>query len=703
MKIRTACLAAALAVSLTTAAMCMAEPASLATVAHQQSIRVLIVTGGHPFDHTEFLQMFDGQPDITWTEAVLPRDADVFSLEKAGTYDVMVWYAFSQKPDAQMQKSIKALLDAGKPLLVLHHAIAIFPEWPEAEKIIGARYVLQPEAGHPGSTFKVNQPLDVKIADKNDPITRGMEDFHMVEEVYNQVPISSNVHTLLTTDCPESVSQIGWTNTYGKSNIVYLMAGHGPTTYRNPSYHRLVMQSIRWLAGSLPDPSGAGFSPLFNGKNLDGWTVTGKPEAFKVANGIIHSDAGKGGLWMRTNKTYSNFELRVQWKVGMDGNSGIFLRAREQGSPWLTGTEVQITNEYRDLAHCTGSLYGMAAVSPRPDERADVWHETDIRCDGYQMKVWCDNIPVIDVDARNVPTLAGRSLTGYIGLQDSHNPKGYIEYRKVLVKELPMSKGGADLWRIGTQAYTFNRYTLFEAIDKARALGLNFIELYPGQALSPDKPDIKFSHDSPKEIRDLVKAKLAEDGITAINYGVVLFKPEETEARKIFDFAKDMGIQTIVSEPENSPKMWDLCDKLTQEYGINLAVHNHPKPSVYWDPKVLAAAIKGRNPRIGACADTGHWMRSGIDPIEALHILEGRIISSHLKDLPEFGKPEAKDVIWGTGQGNLKAVLAELHRQRFSGVFSIEYENHWLSSMPEIAECIKYFHKVTRDLMNVPS
>jgi hypothetical protein len=109
---------------------------------------------------------------------------------------------------------------------------------------------------------------------------------------------------------------------------------------------------------------------------------------------------------------------------------------------------------------------------------------------------------------------------------------------------------------------------------------------------------------------------------------------------------------------------------------------------------------KGRSPRIGACADTGHWMRSGINPLEAVKKLgaQKRIISLHFKDLNEFGNPKAHDVIWGTGLANAKAILAELARQDFKGVFSIEYEYNWLESMPEIAGCVAFFRKTAAEL-----
>ena len=165
--------------------------------------------------------------------------------------------------------------------------------------------------------------------------------------------------------------------------------------------------------------------------------------------------------------------------------------------------------------------------------------------------------------------------------------------------------------------------------------------------------------------------------------------------RKVFDFAKDMGIETIVSEP--APGTFDLLDKLTEEYKINVAIHNHPKPSRYWNPQTVLDAVKGHSKRIGACADIGHWVRSGMDPIEGVKKLKGRIISLHFKDLNEKS-PKAHDVPWGTGVCNVKGVMAELHRQGFSGVFSVEYEHNWDKSVPEIAEGLKYFKEVAKEL-----
>ena len=251
--------------------------------------------------------------------------------------------------------------------------------------------------------------------------------------------------------------------------------------------------------------------------------------------------------------------------------------------------------------------------------------------------------------------------------------------------------GGQENWRLGMQAYTFNRFTFYEAVDKTRALGLRYIEAYPGQRLSKEKPDARFDHNMSSELKKEVMQKLHEAGVKLINYGVVGLPNNEAECRKVFDFASYMGIETIVSEPQEDA--FDLIEKLCEEYKINVAIHNHPKPSHYWNSDTVLKVCKGRSKRIGACADSGHWFRSGLNPVEEMKKLEGRIISLHFKDLDG-----GHDVIWGTGKCDVKAMLTELGRQNFKGVFSIEYEHNWLNSMPEIAECVPYFERTTAEL-----
>ena len=244
---------------------------------------------------------------------------------------------------------------------------------------------------------------------------------------------------------------------------------------------------------------------------------------------------------------------------------------------------------------------------------------------------------------------------------------------------------------IGCQAYTFNRFTVFEAIEKTAQAGGKVIEFYPGRALSKDEPNVKWDHNASPETIQKVQHKLAAAKVTPVNYGVVTIPKDEAEARKIFDFAKALGLYAITTESSDA---LDTLEKLAREYDIRVAFHNHPKqpnnPGYrMWDPNYVLSLLKGRDSRIGACADSGHWVRSGLKPLECLRILKGRIISSHLKDLDQMS-PAAHDVPFGTGVSDVPDLLKELKAQGFVGNISIEYEYHWENSTPEVGQCIGF-------------
>ena len=242
---------------------------------------------------------------------------------------------------------------------------------------------------------------------------------------------------------------------------------------------------------------------------------------------------------------------------------------------------------------------------------------------------------------------------------------------------------------IGCQAYTFNHFTVFEAVEKTAQCGGKVIEFYPGQKLSKDEPGVAWDHNASPETIQKVQERLAQFKIKAVNYGVVPVPADEAKARKLFDFAKTMGLRAITTE---SVESIDTIEKLVKEYDIMVGFHDHPKrPNNtnyrMWDPNYVLSVVKDRDRRIGSCADTGHWVRSGLKPVECLRILNGRIISSHLKDLNEMS-PGAHDVPYGTGVSDIPAILEELRRQHFDGNISIEYEYHWENSTPEVGQCI---------------
>ena len=204
----------------------------------------------------------------------------------------------------------------------------------------------------------------------------------------------------------------------------------------------LLLTAFGCLAGdqAANQPSGEpDFAPIFDGKSLDGWSIHGDKAGWSIKpGGILRNDASKGNHnWIYYDKkTFKDFILKLEWRVAPNGNSGIFLRAKKGDAPWATGVEVQISNAPRDASHCTGSLYGLAAVDPRPDESAEVWHSYEIHCVGNRYTVIADGVTCVKTTDQHKALLA-RPLEGLIGLQDAHQKApSYIEYRNIRIKEL---------------------------------------------------------------------------------------------------------------------------------------------------------------------------------------------------------------------------------------------------------------------------
>jgi sugar phosphate isomerase/epimerase len=242
---------------------------------------------------------------------------------------------------------------------------------------------------------------------------------------------------------------------------------------------------------------------------------------------------------------------------------------------------------------------------------------------------------------------------------------------------------------LGCQAYTFNRFSVFEAIEKTAQAGGKIIEFYPGQKLTREEPKLLWNHQASDEVIARVKTKLAEHKIKAVNYGVVRGK-DEAEWRQIFEFAKKLDLYGITTE--DGSKL-DIIEPLVKEFDIRVGIHNHPRrpndPNYkVWDPWYIVSIVKDRDPRIGACADTGHWQTSGLSPVYCLRVLKGRVMSSHLKDKTDYGP--GHDVPYGQGVGEIKRVLDELVKQGFQGNISVEYEFNWDHSVPDVKQCVDF-------------
>jgi len=221
----------------------------------EEKLKALIVTGGHSFDREAFSAMFDSFGNMEWTEISHPGALDYFGSKEIRTYDAVVFYDMPN-PENMTQKQkddIKRFFKQGAPAVFLHHALVSYPFWDEFPEIIGGRFYdkknpLIANGDTIISGYRHDVAYTVKIVNPDHPVTRGVSDFEIEDEVYNNYYVKKDVEPLLTTDHPESDRIIGWINRYGKSRVVYLLNGHDNKAYSNENYRRLVRNAIQWVA-----------------------------------------------------------------------------------------------------------------------------------------------------------------------------------------------------------------------------------------------------------------------------------------------------------------------------------------------------------------------------------------------------------------------------------------------------------------------
>ncbi len=263
--------------------------------------------------------------------------------------------------------------------------------------------------------------------------------------------------------------------------------------------------------------------------------------------------------------------------------------------------------------------------------------------------------------------------------------------------ESPDLRGAKKLgWKLTLQSWTNNKQTVTQSLELAQQLGVPYLEVYPGQPISP-KDKTKFGPGMTDAQIQKVLDKAKSCNVKIIDYGVTPISGKEADARKLFDWAKKVGITILVSEPD--PKDLPMIDKLAGEYGMKVAIHDHPKPSRYWDPAYAYPLVKNLK-HVGLCADVGHWKRSGLDPVEVLRAYGDKVFSLHFKDLVAgAGSHNFHDVPWGTGASRAADMLAVLKDKGFKGPIAIEYEWKW--DVPTLRQCVAFFCKEANKLAGI--
>ncbi|MCX5757123.1 MAG: sugar phosphate isomerase/epimerase [Candidatus Hydrogenedentes bacterium] len=223
-------------------------------------------------------------------------------------------------------------------------------------------------------------------------------------------------------------------------------------------------------------------------------------------------------------------------------------------------------------------------------------------------------------------------------------------------------------FRTGAQSYSFRSFDFEGSIRCLKELGVPYIE-YCSVHFPCDAADEGFAH---------VKQRLHAEGVQTLCFGVEGFGPDAAANRKKFELAKALGIEALSADP--TPDSFDNLGKLTEEFGIKIAIHNHGPNARYDKVADTLNAVKGHSPLIGACVDTGHAVRSGEKPHEVIEQLGARVLSLHLKDW-KFGGEEQ---ILGEGDMDMVAVARALDALGFNGPVVMEYENSPENPVPEM-------------------
>ncbi|MBL7153098.1 MAG: DUF1080 domain-containing protein [Phycisphaerae bacterium] len=219
------------------------------------TLKVAVLTGGHAFERKPFTEMLNSFKGMKCTEIDLKDHSEIFEDISNWDYDVIVMYNMTQNISKKRQENFKKLLDRGIGYVCLHHNMGAFQSWPEFKKISGGKYYVKPtkegDKEIRGSTYKHDLDMNIKVADKSHPITRGLKDFKIHDEGYKYCGFEKDNRVLLTTNHENCDRTVAWVSKYRKAKVCGIMLGHDGKAYANPSFKKLLSQAINWTAGRL--------------------------------------------------------------------------------------------------------------------------------------------------------------------------------------------------------------------------------------------------------------------------------------------------------------------------------------------------------------------------------------------------------------------------------------------------------------------
>jgi L-ribulose-5-phosphate 3-epimerase len=261
------------------------------------------------------------------------------------------------------------------------------------------------------------------------------------------------------------------------------------------------------------------------------------------------------------------------------------------------------------------------------------------------------------------------------------------------VAALPLTRAAQSAGRamesgpkLGLQTWTCRNMTFDQVVDFAVKHGITHIQFIAAH-LDPN---------GTKEETLRKKAILDQKGLVAYTFGVNRTSTDKEANRKLFEFAKLMGMKLIIVEPKDMAE-WDNLEQLVKEYDIKLAIHNHGRGTMYGDPATVKKVLAERDRRIGVCLDIGHVVGAGFDAAEVFRGYGDRVYDMHFKDktvqTDANGKKTPVDTEIGKGDTKYPALFAEMKKSKWSGVLAIETDSKAFAEDPNklVAGAKKFF------------
>jgi inosose dehydratase len=242
------------------------------------------------------------------------------------------------------------------------------------------------------------------------------------------------------------------------------------------------------------------------------------------------------------------------------------------------------------------------------------------------------------------------------------------------------AKGDFGGFPVGVQSYSLRNFKLPEVIRHLEGMGVHYVE-FAGTHLP-----LTASNEQIAEAQGL----LTSANIKISAHGVNGFSKDHEANKKVFDFAKKIGIRTITANPQPNAETFASLDKLVAEYDMRIAIHNHGPGALYDKVESVAEAIKNHDKRIGACVDCGHYISSGQDPVACALMLGDRVYGVHMKDHAESGK-KSGNVVLGKGHLDVVGLFKALRQIKFpaDGALSLEYEANPMNPIDDMKACLE--------------